>query len=33
MNIVNVMVRLASALLSVVITAGIGLVFEFGHLA
>jgi hypothetical protein len=32
MNAIHVIERVASALLSVVITFGIGLVFEFGHM-
>ncbi len=33
MNHLHIFARLASALVSVIITAGIALVFEFGHLA
>jgi hypothetical protein len=33
MNNLHIFARLASALMSVIITAGIAMVFEFGHLA
>jgi hypothetical protein len=33
MNAIHIVARVVSALLSVVITIGIGLVFQFGHLA
>ena len=33
MNAIHIIERVASALLSVVITVGIGLIFQFGHLA
>jgi hypothetical protein len=33
MNDIHIVTRVVSALLSVIITFGIGLIFEFGHLA